>query len=121
MFVITIDDISLPEKNLMIAYLQMEEAELAQKILMLNTACEDLVTDMIPNTPISDGTWETLKNEYVLWQMWREYNNPDFAEKSNQAKADFMYFIDTIRDNKYKQQVLSKQNDSIKTKGLLIV
>lgn len=121
MYMADINTVSIPEQNLMMNYLQLDETELDNQIQALNAPCEQLVSDLLPNVTIQDGTWQTLKTEYIIWQMWRNYNNPEFAEKSEKAKADFAYFIDIVRDNKHKQQVLANQNDMTKTKGILIV
>lgn len=120
MYQADITTLSIPEKNLMLLLLQLDETQLNDKIVALNLPCEQVIGDLAPNLTLSDGMVKTLKNEFILWQMWADYNNPDFIEKSSKARSDFMYFIETVRDNKYKQQMLSNQNDSIKTKGILV-
>lgn len=121
MFVATIDIISVPEKNLMLSFLQIDEQTLSDKVDALNTPCEETVNDLLPGMTVSDGMWKNLKTEYIVWQIWREYNNPGFIEKSQQAKTDFMYFIELIREGKFKAQTLSNQSDLVKTKGVIII
>lgn len=121
MYQADITTLSIPEKNLMITFLQLDETELNDKIVALNMPCEEVVGDLMPNVTISDGMLKTLKEEFILWQMWANYNNPDFIEKSAKAKSDFMYFVEQIRDNKYKQQALANDNDKIKTRGIFVL
>lgn len=120
MYVASISTLSTPEKNLILTYLQLNEVDLSTKIDSLNAPCEQLVIDLLPQVTINDGTWQTLKSEYILWQIWREYNNPDFQEKAEKAKEDFFGIINIVRDNKHKQQVLAQQSDFTKTRGVKV-
>lgn len=121
MFVADINILSTPEKNLLLRYLQITESELDEKIQVLNEPCEQIIADSVPNISITDGMMRNLKTEYVTWQLWREYNNPDFEDKSTSARSDFFSFLNLLRENKWKQQENEKNSDLIKTKGFIII